>query len=210
MKWNRRCDMGQTVKRFSLVVFYVFSILMISAAAYAGAPMDKLQKDVTSVLDLLKDPSRKAEFAKDIKSDKILPVYANMFDDVELSKRALARNWNNLTLPQRQEFVTLFRQVLEKAYGDKITSYNNEKVLFDRETMVSEKIAEIKTRVVTSTKEIPVNYMMIQKNGVWKVYDVVVESVSLVQNYRTQFNDILAKNTTDQLIDILRKKVKEK
>jgi phospholipid transport system substrate-binding protein len=63
---------------------------------------------------------------------------------------------------------------------------------------------------VTSTREIPVNYMMILKNGVWKVYDVVVENVSLVQNYRTQFNDILGKNTIDQLIDILRKKVREK
>jgi phospholipid transport system substrate-binding protein len=183
---------------------------LVAGSAYAGAPMDKLKKDVNSVLDQLKDPARKAEFARDIKNDKILPVYASMFDDVELSKRALARNWNNLTIPQRQEFVTLFRQVLEKAYGDKIISYNDEKVIFDRETMVSDKIAEIQTRVVTSTREIPVNYMMILKNGVWKVYDVVVENVSLVQNYRTQFNDILGKNTIDQLIDILRKKVREK
>ncbi len=197
-------------KRFYFASFYVFLFLLVAGSAYAGAPMDKLKKDVNSVLDQLKDPARKAEFARDIKNDKILPVYANMFDDVELSKRALARNWNNLTIPQRQEFVTLFRQVLEKAYGDKIISFNDEKVLFDRETMVSDKIAEIQTRVVTSTKEIPVNYMMILKNGVWKVYDVVVENVSLVQNYRTQFNDILGKNTTDQLIDILRKKVKEK
>jgi phospholipid transport system substrate-binding protein len=162
------------------------------------------------VLDVLKDPVKKTEFASEIKGDKISPVYERMFDDIELSKRALARNWNNLSIPQRQEFVKLFRQVLEKAYGDKITSYNNEQVLFDRETLLSQNIAEIKTRVVTSSKEIPVNYMMIQKNGVWKVYDVVVENVSLVQNYRTQFNEILAKNTTDQLLDILRKKVAEK
>ncbi len=198
------------IKRFCFASFYVFMFFLVAGSAYAGAPMDKLKKDVNSVLDQLKDPARKAEFARDIKNDKILPVYASMFDDVELSKRALARNWNNLTIPQRQEFVTLFRQVLEKAYGDKIISYNDEKVIFDRETMVSDKIAEIQTRVVTSTREIPVNYMMILKNGVWKVYDVVVENVSLVQNYRTQFNDILGKNTIDQLIDILRKKVREK
>jgi phospholipid transport system substrate-binding protein len=198
------------MKRFYPALINLFIILLIATTVYAGAPMEKLRKDVTGVLDVLKDPVKKKEFANEIKSDKISPVYEVMFDDVELSKRALARNWNNLTIPQRQEFVKLFRQVLEKAYGDKIVSYNNEKVLFDRETMLSDSIAEIKTRVVTSSKEIPVNYMMIQKKGVWKVYDVVVENVSLVQNYRTQFNDILAKNTTEQLLEILRKKVKEK
>lgn len=198
------------MKKIFSVLLSVGLVFFLSAAGHAGVPMEKLRKDVNDVLNVLKDPAKKAEFAKDIKSDKILPVYEAMFDDVELSKRALARNWNNLTIPQRQEFVKLFRQMLEKAYGDKITSYNDEKVLFDRETMLSANIAEIKTRIVASSKEIPVNYMMIQKNGVWKVYDVVVENVSLVQNYRSQFNDILAKNTTDQLIEILRKKVKEK
>ena len=198
------------MKRVSFILLNVAVILFVSVAAHAGAPLEKLRKDVTEVLNVLKDPAQKAEFAKDIKGDKILPVYEKMFDDVELSKRALAKNWNNLSVPQRQEFVKLFRQVLERAYGDKIVSYNDEKVLFDRETMLSEKVAEIQTRIVTSSKEIPVNYMMIQKNGVWKVYDVVVENVSLVQNYRTQFNDILAKNTIEQLLDILRKKIKEK
>ncbi len=198
------------MKKIFSVLLSVGLVFFLSTAGHAGVPMEKLRKDVNDVLNVLKDPAKKAEFAKDIKSDKILPVYEAMFDDVELSKRALARNWNNLTIPQRQEFVKLFRQMLEKAYGDKITSYNDEKVLFDRETMLSANIAEIKTRIVASSKEIPVNYMMIQKNGVWKVYDVVVENVSLVQNYRSQFNDILAKNTTDQLIEILRKKVKEK
>ena len=198
------------MKRSYLALMGVFVVLFFSVAAHAGEPLEKLRKDVTEVLNVLKDPARKAEFAKDIKSDKILPVYEKMFDDVELSKRALARNWNNLSVPQRQEFVKLFRQVLERAYGDKITSYHDEKVLFDRETMLSATVAEVQTRVVSSSKEIPVNYMMIQKNGVWKVYDVVIENVSLVQNYRTQFSEILSKNTTEQLIEILRKKVKAK
>jgi len=198
------------MKRAYWALMGAFVVLFVSVAAHAGEPLEKLRKDVGEVLNVLKDPVRKAEFAKDIKSDKISPVYEKMFDDVELSKRALARNWNNLSVPQRQEFVKLFRQVLERAYGDKITSYKDEKVLFDRETMLSATVAEIQTRVVSSSKEIPVNYMMIQKNGVWKVYDVVIENVSLVQNYRTQFSEILAKNTTEQLLEILRKKVKAK
>jgi phospholipid transport system substrate-binding protein len=172
--------------------------------------MDKLKTDVDKVLDVLRDPSRKAELAKDIKDDKILPIYEAMFDDVELSKRALARNWNNLSVPQRQEFVKLFRQLLEKTYADKILSYSDEKVLFDKEIILSDKIAEVQTRVITSSKEVPVYYRMIFKKNIWKVYDVVIENISLVQNYRTQFNEILAKNTNEQLLDILRKKVKER
>jgi phospholipid transport system substrate-binding protein len=131
-----------------------------------------------------------------------------MFNDVELSRRALARNWNNMNAAQRQEFVQLFRQVLEKAYADKILSYSSEKIVFDRENLLSENQAEVQTRIITSSKEIPVSYRVILKDGDWKVYDVVVENVSLVQNYRTQFNDILAKNTPEQLLEILRKKVK--
>jgi phospholipid transport system substrate-binding protein len=131
-----------------------------------------------------------------------------MFDDVELSKRTLSRNWNSLNVAQRQEFVPLFRQVLEKAYIDKILAYTNEKVVFESETMVSATQAEVPTKIVTSSKEIPITYRVLLKGGVWKVYDVVVENVSLVLNYRTQFNDILAKNTPEQLLEILRKKVK--
>lgn len=197
------------MKKFTLIIFTILVVFLFSLSAYAGAPMEKLRADVNKVLDVLKDPSRKAGLAKDIKNDKILPIYEDMFDDVELSKRALARNWNNLSVPQRREFVKLFRQLLEKTYGDKILSYNDEKVVFDKETMLSEKIAEVQTRVITSSKEVPVSYRMILKNNVWKVYDVVIENISLVQNYRTQFNEILAKDTNEQLLDILRKKVKD-
>jgi len=99
--------------------------------------------------------------------------------------------------------------VLEKAYIDKILSYTNEKVVFDRERMLSANQAEVPTRIVTSSKTIPITYRVIQKGGVWKVYDVVVESVSLVQNYRTQFNEILGNQKPEQLLQTLRKKVKE-
>jgi phospholipid transport system substrate-binding protein len=99
--------------------------------------------------------------------------------------------------------------VLEKAYIDKILSYTDEKVVFDKETMLAENQAEVQTRIVTSSKEIPISYRVILKDGTWKVYDVIVEGVSLVQNYRTQFSDILAKNSPKELLEILRKKVKE-
>jgi phospholipid transport system substrate-binding protein len=182
--------------------------LLLSLPAYAGAPLDTVQLNANKGFEVLRDPKLKAESAKEIKKEKLRLIYDQLFDDVELSKRTLARNWNSLNTAQRQEFVKLFRQVLEKAYIDKILAYTDEKIVYERENMISETQAEVQTKIITSTKEIPISYRLLLKNGAWKVYDVVIENVSLVLNYRTQFNDILAKNTPEQLLEILRKKVK--
>ena len=187
------------------------SILMILSfylPAHAGVPLNTVQLNVNKVLDVLRDPKLKAESAKEIKKAKLRLINDEMFDKVELSRRTLTRNWNSLNSAQRQEFVQLFKQVLEKAYIDRILAYSNEKIIFEKETILSENQAEIQSRFVTASKEIPISYRVILKDGVWKVYDIVVENVSLVQNYRTQFNDILTKNTPEQLLEILRKKVK--
>jgi phospholipid transport system substrate-binding protein len=192
----------------SIVVSNILLLLLFSLPVYAGAPMDAVQANVNKVLEVLRDPKLKVESAKEINKEKLRLIYERMFDDVELSKRTLARNWNNLNVAQRQEFVILFRQVLEKAYIDKILAYTDEKIVFERETMVSGTQAEVQTKIVTSSKEIPISYRVLLRDGAWKVYDVVIENVSLVLNYRTQFNDILAKNTPEQLLEILRKKVK--
>ncbi len=190
-----------------IAVLNIIIFLLFSFPVYAGAPLDTVQSNVNKVFEILRDPALKATAAKEIKREKLRLIYEHMFDDVELSKRALAIHWNSINTTQRQEFVQLFRKVIEKAYIGHILTYSNEKIVFDRETMVSESKAEVQTRIVTSSKEIPVVYRMIMKGGEWKVYDVVIENVSMVLNYRSQFNDILAKNTVEQLFEILREKV---
>ena len=192
-------------------LFVGLSILMlflITSAVYAGGPLDTVKANADKVLDILRDPKLKAPSAKEIKKEKLRVIYVDMFDEVELSRRSLGMNWNKLNAAQRQEFVKLFEQVLEKAYADKILAYTNEKIEFTKESMVSANLAEVRTKVITASKEIPINYRVILKDGAWKVYDVVIENVSLVQNYRTQFNEILAKDTPEQLLETLRKKVK--
>ena len=196
--------MKRQLAGWGIIIFFFLSL-----PVHAGAPLDTVQVNVNKVLEVLRDPALRAESAKEIKKEKLRLIYDRMFDDVELSRRTLARNWNTLNTPQRQEFVQLFRQVLEKAYVDKILSYTDEKIVFDKESMLSGNQSEVPTRIVTSSKTIPISYRMIMKDSVWKVYDVVIENVSLIQNYRTQFNDILAKNTPEQLLETLRKKVKE-
>ncbi|RPJ43310.1 MAG: ABC transporter substrate-binding protein [Deltaproteobacteria bacterium] len=186
----------------SILMFFLFTF-----PVYAGAPLDTVQTNVNKVLDVLRDPKLKGETAKGIKKEKLEAIYGQMFDEVELSMRTLGGNWTKLNPTQQQEFIRLYRRILEKAYIDKILSYTNEKIVFSKENMLSNNQAEILTKVITSSKEIPIFYKVILNDGAWKVYDVVVENVSLVQNYRSQFNSILAKNTPGQLLEILRKKV---
>ena len=191
-----------------MVVFCVLIIFVLSIPVYAGVPMTTAEASVNRVLDVLRDSKLKSPAAKEAKKEKLRVIYKDMFDEVEFSKRTLTRNWNKFSPAERVEFVKLFEQILEKSYIDKILDYSNEKVNFYKESMLSDNQAEIQTKIVTASKEIPIYYRMILKDGKWKVYDVVVENVSLVQNYRTQFNDILTKNTPEQLLEILRKKVK--
>ena len=188
----------------TILILFVFSI-----PVYAGAPMATVEANVKKVLDVLRDSKLKGPSAKEIKKEKLRVIYKGMLDEVEFSRRTLARNWTKLNPAQQKEFIVLFEQVLEKAYIDKILDYSNEKVDFYKENMISDNQAEIQTKIVTSSKEIPIFYRVTLKDGKWRVYDVVVENVSLVQNYRTQFNDILANKTPEQLLEILRKKVKE-
>jgi phospholipid transport system substrate-binding protein len=192
--------------RGMLIGLGMLVLILISAPVYAATPLETVRTEVNKVLDALRNKGLKEE----AKKETLRLVYKEMFDQVELARLSLGNNWNKLTEAQRQEFVELFRQVLEKAYADKILAYTDEKILYDREVPISKNRVGVQTRVVTKSKEIPIVYRVVQESdGTWKVYDVVVENVSLVMNYRSQFNDILAKNKPDELIDILRKKVKD-
>ena len=193
-----------------LIVISCLALSLLTLPVYAGAPLDTVQANVNKVFDVLRDPKLKGDSAKEIKKEKLRVIYGQMFNEVELARRTLARNWNELNPAQQQEFIRLFRQVLENAYIDKILSYTNERTVFSREIMLSTDQAEVQTKIITSSREIPIFYRVILKDGAWKVYDVVVENVSLVQNYRNQFKSILASHTPDQMLETLRKKVQEK
>jgi phospholipid transport system substrate-binding protein len=190
-----------------LVIGLSLLLLVLGAVpVQAATPLEMVRTEVNKVLEVLRNKSLKEE----AKREKLRVLYNVMFDQEELSRWCLGRNWNKLSEAQRKEFLPLFQQVLEKTYGDRVLAYSDEKIHFDREVQISKGRVEVQTRVVTTkAKEVPFNYRVFQdKSGTWKVYDVVVENVSLVMNYRSQFNEILAKGTPDELLEILRKKVK--
>lgn len=185
-------------------------ILMLFIAplqAKAGLPLDTVQGHVNNVLDVLRDPALQGEANKEAKEKKIESIADQMFDYIALSRLTLGRSWKEFNKEQQKEFVSLYRSILEKAYMDKILSYTDEKVLFDKEMMLSENKAEVQTKIITKSTEIPINYRVYLKDGQWRVYDVIIEGISLIQNYRTQFREILANNPPEEVLKILREKI---
>jgi len=182
-------------------------LLIVPFPAYAGPPLDTIKGHINKVLDVLSDSSLKGQSGKSAKKAKIRSISEKMFDYNELSRRTLGQNWNKFNNEQQKEFTELYKSILEDAYADKLITYTNEKVLFNKENILSEKTCEIQTTIVTKKADIPIYYRVIQKEGEWRVYDIVIEGVSLVNNYRTQFREILASKSPDGLLDILRKKV---
>jgi phospholipid transport system substrate-binding protein len=170
--------------------------------------MDALKGQIDEGLSLLSDPKYKDPSLKSVQRKKIWEIVRKAFDFTELSGRTLAANWKNLSPQQRREFSEVFSEVLGNSYLDKVQGgYRDEKVAYLTQEMVSDTKAVVKTKIIREKGEIPVNYSMRLKDNSWKIYDVQVEGVSLVQNYRSQFNDILAKESPDELIRRLEKKL---
>ena len=126
-------------------------LVLVAAPVYAATPLETVRTEVNKVLEVLRNKGLKEE----AKREKLRVVYQEMFDQVELSRWSLGRNWNKLTEAQRQEFLSLFQQVLEKTYADKILAYTDEKILFDREVPISKGRVEVQTRVVTQVEGSP-------------------------------------------------------
>ena len=186
--------------------FILLLLLTIPLQVRAGVPLDTVEGHVNNVLKVLRDPALQGEANKETKQERIEAIADEMFDYVALSRLTLGRNWRKFDSSQKKEFVQLYRSILEKAYMDRILSYTDEKVTFDKETMLSDKKAEVQTHIITKSVEIPIFYRVYLKDGKWKVYDVIIEGISLIKNYRTQFRDILANNPPEEVLKILREK----
>jgi phospholipid transport system substrate-binding protein len=173
---------------------------------YAGGPMETAETEVKKILAVLGDQALTGKVGTTAKKEKLRAIFDDIFDYVVLSKRTLGRNWKKLDTEQQNEFVKLYRKLLDSVYMERLLAYKDEKVIFSKESMISEKKAEVFSNIDTGDKQIPINYRLVLKENQWKVYDIIIEGVSLVKNYRSQFNSILAKNEPEELLKILREK----
>jgi phospholipid transport system substrate-binding protein len=191
----------------SIVVALWMAALLMPALIWAATAKETVETQVNKVLRALSEPGFKDQ-VKDAKIAKIRSIVNEIFDYTELSKRTLGREWTKFNAPQQSEFVKLFSELLEKTYADRLLSYSDEKVVFEKESMLREGQAEVTSNVLTADgKKIPLDYRLLQKGGIWRVYDVIIEGISLVKNYRDQFRDILAKDSPEEVLKMLRDKV---
>ena len=194
-------------KRFTGVILIMAVVLMIPLQGYAATPKETVEGGVNKVIATLGDPAFKAK-AKDDQIAQIGEEIDSIFDFKELSRRTLGRNWKKMKPEQQKEFVQLFKKLLQGVYADRLLAYSDQKIIFDKETMLKKGRAEVQSFLQTSDgTKIPLFYRLTNKSGSWKVYDVIIEGVSMVKNYRTQFKDILSKGSPDKLLQVLRDKV---
>jgi len=195
-------------------IFYAWALLAAAPWAFpgfslAGAPTEQIRGTIDRAIEILKDPALAAKGKREERRGLLRKEIAPAFDFAEMSKRSLGTRWRGRTPEERDRFVPLFRELLENSYIGKIEAYEGEVIRYDKET-VDGPYAEVKTRVVTRKgQEHPVDYRMHGDGGKWRIYDVVIEGISLVNNYRSQFNSILQKSSFAEMMEKLGATVRE-
>jgi phospholipid transport system substrate-binding protein len=180
----------------------LFAIVLAAAVAWAGPPTDTLKRQVDQVIKLLDDPALKDKPAE--RRAHVRKIAEDIFDYPDTARRALGAHWNARSPQEREEFTRLFGDLLDRAYISKIDLYQGEKVKWVGETLEGPE-ALVKTTIATkSGTDVPVDYRLHLRDSRWRVYDVVIEGVSLVSNYRSQFNKIVQTESYDSLVQKLR------
>jgi phospholipid transport system substrate-binding protein len=194
-------------KRIRIVAFIFVSCLSFVASAQAGEPLEVVRSTVEKAIQILKDPRLQAKDKKTERIDRLREVLNPIFDYDEMSKRALGTHWRRRTPAEQEEFIILFRDFLERTYSDKIDLYGGERVLVGRET-IDGNFAQVETTIISPKgEELAVIYKLWRGNSQWKVYDAVVENISLVNNYRSQFDRVISSASYEELVKRLREKL---
>jgi len=188
-----------------LILAVTLSLLLGAAGAWAGQPTEIARQVIEKALDILQNPATPAAE----KRRKVKVVVDPYFDYQEMAKRSLGPTWGKLSAGQRDEFVRLFAELLEASYSDKIEKYAQRVKIEYTGEILDGSYAEVKTVVVRPNDRIPLNYRLLQVGSSWKVYDVIIEGVSLVSNYRSQFNRIIHESSYAELVKRLKTKVSE-
>ncbi|MBQ7608926.1 MAG: ABC transporter substrate-binding protein [Desulfovibrionaceae bacterium] len=197
--------------RFQCVVLLLFFAVLLAKPALAETAKESLDSSLVAVLDILKRPEYADPVKRKALREDIARIVRKKFDFYEFSTRTVGQQWQSFSQKQKNDFADAFANLLISTYVSKIDGYNGEQIVFTGEKASSKgDRVEIMTVVtMKSGKKIPVNYRMLPKDGTWKVYDVLIENISLVKNYRTQFQDLLKTKSPEEVIDRIRARTLE-
>jgi phospholipid transport system substrate-binding protein len=181
-------------------------LLLATGPAWAGVPTEQLKGSIDQIIKLLEDPAIKAEANTPKRRAAIRQVAENIFDFQEAAKRSLGRHWQGLSEQDRAEFTSVFSDLLERSYVARIEQYSGERIAYNGDSAQGD-TATVKTTFTTKKgSDVPVDYRMLRKGDRWLVYDVSVEGLSLIANYRGQFNKIIETSSFQDLVARMKSK----
>lgn len=177
--------------RVSKILFLIIATLISITQAFAS-PLDDVRRTVDEVVHIVTDKGMKKNEPK--RRQALKKTISTLFDYNEMAKRSLGKHWNQLTPEEKAHFTDLFAALLENSYAGKIELYRNEKIVYIKELLDGDH-AEIKSKVISAKRdEYTLDYQMFKQNDRWMVYDIVIEGVGIVSNYRSQFRRIISAN----------------
>jgi len=190
------------VKVFLCLFFFCF---FIDSSLAGNGPIEDLKPTLNGIMGVITDPAFQAAEKKDERRKRVMVIAESGFDFEAMARLALGKTWKKIDTGQRQYFVELFMKLMENAYVGKLESYTGQVTKYIGERIKGKK-AEVKTIMKNNGVSLPVNYIMVKKTDVWKVYDINIEGVRLLRNYREQFKSILRKKKFDGLLKVLEEK----
>ncbi len=197
---------------FLLVCLSALSLIIIPASSIASvqqSPIKVIETAYNELISVLNDPSYQGKEAEAKRQEKLRELSNRIFDFRKVSLLALGRNARKFTKDEFEEFASLFAKLLQNTYVTRIDTYKDAKVHFDRERLLTPKKAIVETTVTYQGKNIPITYRMYNNGKEWKGYDVLVEGISLIKNYRTQFNELLKRESPAEVIKTVKQKLAE-
>ncbi len=197
------------MKKYLSVCLTILLATILGAASAWATVTDEVKRTVDQVVATVSDSNLKKPQNEAKRRAALKSSISRIFDYGEMAKRSLGIHWKARSRSEQKEFVDLFATLLENSYAGKIESYENEKIVYDKETVDGD-YAEVRSRVVTAKRdEYSLDYRLLKEGARWMVYDVVIEGVSLVSNYRSQFNKIIVNQGYGELVRKLKAKSEE-
>ena len=198
--------------RYRLATWVAFATIIFLSTpntSPAGDPTERIRFVVEQGIEIFNETKLQSKNGQQFYLDRLREIVFPLFNFPEMAKRSLGFHWRKLSPEERQEYVTLFTNLLERSYAGKIDLYDGETVVFMREA-VEDNYARVDSKIVSKRgEEFSVDYKLLRTNGDWRIYDVVVENISLVNNYRSQFNRVIANSSYKDLIKRINQKLKE-
>lgn len=189
-----------------ILALALLAVLALPATGQAATAEETLKSTLDEMLSVLKQPADKGTPQYQKERKQLETIISGIFAFDELSARAVGLHWKRFSPEQKEQFIKAFSDLLGAKYLDRIQSYNNERIILGDKRTSSRGNVEIQSVIVQSDKEIPIAYRMTETDEGWKVYDVVVEGVSLVKNYRSQFMELMVNGKPEDLIKAVRDK----